>query len=239
MESISELELRNLGIRRSKPGRWGWYLAGLVVLGSAGFVLSYYLPLMNAHSALVTKHDQLGSKAAELDHALKTTKEKLDSTEKQRVALQATETERASALKASSDKLKTAQATIENTLARSIKSKRLTIDSDATELVLKFSKAFVYLPASAKVSATGRRLLCSATKVLSSDMRLRTAVSVPVASGASADDWSMANKQAGAAAAVLLEGCGKTRSPVRAEVRSSSKASETVDLVVTAEQEAP
>jgi hypothetical protein len=238
MESISELELQSLGIRRRKPRPWGWFLAGLVALGSAGFVASYYLPLTKAHDALVQEHDQLGAKAAELDHALRTTQEKLDSTEQQRARLQATEDGRAAALKATNDKLQIAKATIENVLASSIKQRRVSVDSQDAALTLEFGKAWIYQASSAKVSPIGRQLLCAAIKVVSSDMRLRATISVPVAKDAAAEDWATASEQAGAAAALLLDGCGTRVVPVGAEVRSGATASETVRLVITTEPEA-
>ncbi len=236
MESISELELRSLGIRRGKPRPWGWFLAGLLALGTTGFVLSYYLPLTRAHDALVMEHEKLGTKAAELDHALRTTQEKLDATEKERARLQATEDERAAAAKATNDKLQIAKATVENVLASSVKNQRVTIESDGATLSLEFGKPWIYSPSSAKVSPTGRRLLCAAMKVIATDMRMRVAVSVPVAQDAPTEDWAQASEQAGAAAAVLLDGCGARAIPVRAEVRSGAEVVETMALLVTTEQ---
>ncbi len=235
MESISELELESLGIRRGKPRPWGWFLAGLLALGSAGFVLSYYLPLTQAHEGLVAEHEQLGTKAAELDHALRTTQEKLESTEQQRAHLQGLEDERAAAQKATNDKLQTAKATLENVLASSIRQQRASVGIQNDALRLEFGKPWIFLPASTKVSPIGHRMLCSGIKVVSSDMRLRATVSVSIAKDAPGDDWATASEQAAAAAAVLLEGCGTQLIPASAEVRTQASGADTVALVITAE----
>ena len=180
MQSVTDLELQSLGIRRGKPRPWGWFFAALVALASGGFILSYYLPLKKAHEILVPEHEQLGNKAMELDHALKATKDKLDSTEKQRAALQKVKDKEDASLKASSYKLEIAEATLKNVLATYVKYQHATIDREPSRLTIALGKKWVFLPSSARVSPSGQKLLCAAAKVLASDATLRVAISVPV-----------------------------------------------------------
>jgi len=235
MQSVTDLELQSLGIRRGKPRPWGWFFAGLVALASAGFILSYYLPLKKAHGILVPEHEQLGNKAMELDHALRVTKEKLESTEKQRAALQNVKDKQDAALKASSYKLELVEATLKNVLASYLKVQHATIDREPSRLTITLGKTWVFLPSSVKVSPSGQKLLCAAAKVLASDASVQVALSVPVASDKPTDDWPAAGEQAAAAAAVLQDGCGATAPHgLHAEIRPSASPEETLQLVVTA-----
>jgi len=234
MQSVTDLELQSLGIRRGKPRPWGWFFAGLVAVAGVGFVVSYYLPLKKAHEILVPEHEQLGNKAMELDHALRATKEKLASTEKQRVALQTVKDKQDAAQKASSYKLEIVEATLKNVLASHLKVQHAAIDRESSRLVVTLGKIWVFLPSSARVSPSGQKLLCAAAKVLASDANLRVTVSVPVASDAPTDDWPAAGEQAASAAAVLHGSCGAVPHGLHAEIRPSASPEESLQLVVTA-----
>ncbi len=234
MQSVSELELESLGIRRGGKRPWGWFFAGLIAVGSAGFALAYYVPLRGAHSTLVGEHETLGRKAKELDHALVTTTAKLKTTEEQRATLQAAKDKEASAAAAVRQKLEVTAATIANTLAVPIKYRRLAIETAPSQLTLRIGKRWVYLPASARVSGSGQQLLCSAMRPLAQESSLMVTASVPVAPDAPIKDWSLAGEQAASLAAILLQGCGAKGKDVRAETRvGQDGVGDEVRLIVT------
>lgn len=235
MQSVSEFELESLGIRR-KPRPWGWFFAGLIALAGAGFALAYYLPLYQAHATLVAQHDKLGRKAKELDHALVTTQAKLETTERQRAALQAPKDKAEEAAKTVSQRLAVTAATVSNSLASMVKYRQLSVAATPSRLTLSFGKKWVYLPASGKVSASGQRLLCKTMLLLSQASGARVTAAVSVAPDAPLKAWSEAGEQAASVAAVLREGCGAAPSSLRAEVvTGDAKNADQMQLVVTIE----
>ena len=202
MQNIDDLELAALGARpHRKPRPWGWFLAGLLAIGGASFLLSFYVPLKSSYDKLLGEHEALAKKARELDDNFVRTKSALEATEVKRATLQKGVDEKDSAARASSDRLGAVSAAIQKQIGKQIESGLLKLETKPSEIVLRVDTAKVLAP-TGKVLPFGTKAFCAVAAAAGKDDGLSVSVALPV-SGDKGDVWGNAGKAAGGVAEAL------------------------------------
>ncbi len=198
-----------------KPKPVGWFVAGGVFIVAATAFAAYYFPLSSAHNKLVTEHEALAKKSAELDQALKAERATLEKTEGSRAALQkfvdsgvATEKER-------KGRLQTVLATVERELAPFVKAKLLEIKSDSEGILLTFDERAMFRPGSSASGPSAKRTLCKAVTGITGAKDF----TVEATTRAKSDDskyWETATERAKNVAEILDKSCSVPGHKIRA-----------------------
>lgn len=222
-----------------KPRPLGWFVAGAVGIAALTVLAAYYLPLKSAHSQLIEEHSALAKKAAELDHWLKADRARLATTEGNHTALQkfidtavATDKERLG-------RLEIVQATVERELAAFLKSKLLTLKTDADAVHLSFLEKAMFGPKASTPSPSARGILCKSVGGLSGSKDF----TVEIIARSSLDDskyWETATGRAQALAKILEGGCSFSAEKIRAVVdRNVSEGAPRIDILLRLDREKP
>jgi hypothetical protein len=222
-----------------KPRPVGWFVAGAVVIAALTVLAAYYLPLKSAHAKLIEEHSALAKKAAELDHWLKADRARLGTTEGNHAALQKFIDTAVATDKERRGRLDIVQTTVERELAPFLKSKLLTIQTDADEVHLSFLEKAMFGPNSSTASPGARGILCKAVGALSGSKDF----TVEIVARSSTDDtkyWETATGRSQALAKILEGGCSFSADKIRAVAdRSSSEGAPRIDVRLRLDREKP
>ena len=213
-----------------KPRPIGWFVAGAVGIAALTVLAAYYLPLKSAHAKLIEEHGALAKKAAELDHWLKADRARLATTDGSRAALQKFVDTALTTDKERKGRLDIVQATVERELAAFLKSKLLTLETDADAVHLSFLEKAMFGPKSTTSSPSARGIVCKAVGGLSGSKDF----TVEVVTRSSLDDtkyWETATGRSQALAKLLEEGCSFSGDKIRVTAdRSSSEGAPRIDI---------
>lgn len=206
-----------------KPKPIGWFVAGAVTIGSLTLALSHYLPLKSAHQTLVSQHDQLAQKSAELDHALKTDRTALAATDARKKTLERFIAAGAQAETELSTALEVASATAQNQLAPFIKAKLVQHSVEGGGLTLTFADKLMFRGPTSALAPQAGATLCKAVTPLVTE---KDWVVRPLTASAPGDKkyWETASERAAALAQVLEAKCKIARDRIHTEVRGSTAA---------------
>jgi hypothetical protein len=230
MQHVDDMELAAMGVKKRKQRPWGWFLSGLLFIGGATFVLSFYVPLKGSYQALLIEHEKVARKARELDDELVASKTALDSTEQKRASLQKVADERTGAESAAGEKTSATSAAIEKALGS--KSDQIALATKQGKIIVGVDPSRLLLPVAGKVSPGATKPLCSVGGVVKSDKSLALRVVVPVAADAKGEAWADASKGAAGLVDALIQRCKVDGSQLHAEVTASGEANARVLLVV-------
>lgn len=222
-----------------KPRPVGWFVAGAVGIVALTVLAAYYLPLKSAHAKLVEEHAALAKKAAELDHWLKADRARLATTDSSRGALQKFIDTALTTDKERKGRLEIVQATVERELAAFLKSKLLTLETDADAVHLSFLEKAMFGPNSTTPSPSARGVLCKAVGGLSGSKDF----TVEVVTRSSRDDtkyWETATNRAQALAKILEGGCSFSADKIRVTAdRSLSEGAPRIDVYLRLDRDKP
>lgn len=166
MNGLSDFEPDEHALAR-KPRPFGWFLAGIGALTTLGITFGYYMPLSSAHETLITEHESLAKKTAELDHALKENQKSLKDTDSRRGSLRRFVDEGAQEKETRRAALALAQATAENELEKFLSAKLVDVQIDSRGLVFSFSDALLFRGATSSTSPRAADPLCKTVSGLS------------------------------------------------------------------------
>lgn len=212
-----------------KPKPIGWFIAGLMGIGFAGFAAAFYLPLTSAHELLVAEHEKLAQKAQELDQTVRSRGSELASASGRKDALEsfiATAAEKEKAYRTKSQEL---DKSVADGMDKLVRAKQVSVESGDDGSRISVSNALLFKPKTSKPLPAALKVACAvayATK--GRDAKIRVEI------GANAGDkeaFTNAAAQAGAIAD-LLAACKLESSAVSVHVETSAP-SDKATLVVT------
>jgi hypothetical protein len=189
-----------------KPRPIGWFIAGVVTIAAGAFVAGYYMPLSQAHSKLLKKHQGLAQKADELDHSLKKDRSSLAATDTRRAALQKFIDGGAKVEKEASARVEMMAATAQTQLTAFTKAKLLEIEVEPSSLRLSFQDKALFRPRSSVPSGSAKSTLCKAVGGLAAEKDWGLTV-VTRAPAGDKKYWETVGKRGAALAKILEERC--------------------------------
>ncbi len=232
MQNLSELDADEQALMK-RPRPIGWFVAGLVCIAAAGFVVASHVPLSAAHKTLVAEHETLAKKAAELSQGLTDARVQLEKTEKERGDLRARVDGVDKAAAAETALFERAAATAQSQLDKFVKAKVVTVQSDADHFSAGFDVTKLFVGATSKPNAAYAKALCSASESVMRPGDLGLEIVVPVAVADDAKAWTLAAERSAELAALVTKQCKLAPERVVASARSTATA---VLLLVGREQ---
>lgn len=198
---LDELSL----IKKRRP--WGWFFAGLLLIGLAGFLLGFFVPLREAHHLLAGEHEKLGQKARELDDSLVTTRKALEAESEKVRAFERGEREVTRAKRLSLDQTEVLRDSITAGLKTLADKKILLVDASA-EGARATLPADVVFPRGAKAVSPGlTKSLCTLVKSAKEQSTLGLVVEVPLPAPHDASALTLGTAQLTSLAGVLSGTC--------------------------------
>ena len=226
---------------------WGRVFMGLLVIGTATFVVAYYLPLYRAHQKLGDQYRDLTTRAQGLSETVSKTQSELKSTTGDRDRLQGDHDRLESAKKSDGDQLERARAALTTKLDKLVKKGAAAVVVNGGALTVALDSAVLFQPQKLDLAPAGRTLLCDvvkSTEAKSITVRdsLTEGAAVPPALAASfAGQWALSAARAAAVAQGVQDGCAfpaaqlsasgnGTRDPIAAQLGSFKAATDHVEL---------
>lgn len=191
-------------VKKKRP--WGWFVAGLIFLGSVTFALAYALPLNSSHTTLTAEHEKLAGKAADLDRAFVSTKKQLEETEKARRDLEKKVTDVQDARKELASRLQMSATTAQRALVSLEKAKLAELTASPEAILLTIKNRALFLPRSAKLNPSMGKVLCKALGDAAGDKSWLTRVVIHFPEGEK-DGWKDVGEKAGALGDLLSSRC--------------------------------
>jgi len=199
-----------------KPKPLGWFAAGLVAIVALGFAAAYYLPLNEAHSALLEKHEALAKKSNELDQALRARGKDLTTATQRKDELERFLKQGQDAEAKLKSQFEIVKATAERQLAAYVKAKLAHIESAASELTIGFSERAAFAPHTERMIPQVQSQICKAMESVGQGKDFKTIVETRVPEDEK-DAWALAAKRVAVAADLLTTRCKVERERVSAQ----------------------
>lgn len=223
-------DLAALGVPKHRGRAWR-VLFVLVLIGTAAFVLAYYLPLYRAHAALSAEFQRLAHEHAQTRADLKLTLASLERVTKERDALQAAASAEQSRTQAGAQRLEQLQWQLDPKLKGDLKDKAVELDRDAKALRVRLNARRYFTPDLSDLNAVGEKLVCSALAPLSVIPNLAVevhSVAEPDVAprAAKSGAWRRASTRASNAAEWIVNDCGVSPTMVRVAAPSNAPASQ-------------
>jgi flagellar motor protein MotB len=208
-------------------------LGGLLLVGSVGFVVSYYLPLFRAHQTLNKEYVRLAGHSREQGEKLEQTVAALRRTASERDELKAKREKEALELAAGRQSLASLEKELRVELADALTKKLVVVSGSDQAVEIALQSASLFRRDAAAPTPQGQELLCRIAKVLSAhqakasvlgsatlaDTQQRALKAFPSA-------WHLGAARGASAAEALTEKCGTSGERVVASGLSlSDKAS--------------
>jgi len=237
MRDLSGFEMDEAALVK-KPKPIGWFAAGLIGIGALGFIAAYYLPLDEAHSTLLEKHEALAKKSNELDQTLKSKTQTLSGTEQRRDALEVFIKSGQEAEAKLKSQLEMAQATAERQLAPYTNGKLARVELKPDALVIAFTERASFSPHSDRLVPQLGGQICKATASLSQSTQFQVTVEASVPEDEK-DAWKLASGRAAAAAGLLVDRCQVKLENISAQARLVKAGASTDALTLHVEPSSP
>ncbi|HLV67368.1 MAG TPA: hypothetical protein VKY73_16215 [Polyangiaceae bacterium] len=224
-----DIRAMSSGLRREGGGR-RWATLGLFVLGLAGvtLLLAYYVPLRQAHGALIEEHKKLAAKAKEAERAALDAQRELEKSERHRGELEHAAEQRESERAAVAGRREALAKTLDETLGKSAKKGAYAVGTTPNGVVVALADSALFTPKKLDLSTDGRKLLCAVEGAAGKNKLGVHAPTDAKASGALRQKypsvWAFAAARAAAVTEALESKCGASRQRLRAGAASPSRA---------------
>lgn len=197
-----------------RPSRVWPILGGLLLLGSAGFVVSYYLPLYRAHETLNVAYVKLANTGREQQEQFTQTVAALKRTAAERDELKAEQGGQRLSGEAAKKALSNLEKELQSELGTFIDKKLVTLQASEQSIEVQFQSPTLFKNDSAAATPAGKALICSVAKAAGksaiqfavlgsatpSDAKQRTLKVFPSA-------WHLSVARGAGAAQALAESC--------------------------------
>lgn len=138
----------------------------LLLVGSVTFVIAYYLPLSDAHSALAKQHESVATEQQKLTAQLKTTTEQLQTVQKERDSLTSRLGEIDQAKAAASKQVEELHAAVASALKKRTDRKTLRVEQDGATTAIVIEDVNLFRGHQVSVHSVGKAILCDVAKAL-------------------------------------------------------------------------
>jgi hypothetical protein len=206
MSSTATLDLDELSLIR-KPRPWGWFVAGLLAIAGAGFVLAYHVPLRSAHRTLASEHEGLARKSAELSHALVETRAGLEVAAGKLHSLEVTERERVRAERSRGDEFEAISGLIQQGAKPLVSAEVLSVTSNSTEAQASLSAESVFPRGAKAVAPSLVKSLCQIVRPVKERTTLQLDVEIAYQGTLDAPGLALLSSQEGSLTSLMIGAC--------------------------------
>jgi chemotaxis protein MotB len=157
-----ELQAMRASMRPSAgQTRWGRIFTGVLVVACVTFAVAYYLPLLRAHTMLVTRFSELSSKLDAANRVADASRRKEQELNDKHQALQTQLAEIQQRTAAGAEASRAIKSALESKLQKAIAGEQAAVGAVDGEAVVSLSLASLLTRGKLEVSPAGKVVLCS------------------------------------------------------------------------------
>lgn len=224
-EKLAEADDLSAAVGVSPSRGRGWKVfSGLLLIGTAAFVLAYYLPLYRAHGKLREEYQVATNQASTFRKQLNDAVGTLNQATEERDKLRSEVRQQSKQTEDLAQRAERMERSLQPALKKFIGKGKLSLERDKERLRVGFWSPSVVSATSGDLSDFGKKALCAVGSGLKASNTHVRVLGLGVEPAKADSPWQLAATRAGAAAQHLSKNCGLSPNQVEATVRADANA---------------